>query len=245
MSCKVCLYSFILETLLSSTQAFPSSNCTVYSREEVYTLLHKGWDQCLDLILILDDSLNAFLIKCKASCHVFKDSHKVYDEAAFLILVISSVGTTDSLKKSMILHRFVKIHTLEDRCIKSSKEFAGYDDKLERGERIAELIKEFLLLVACPLVRLVVISLITGSVHNDSCLVVCAKKSIKGLLIFNTTLSVINYDLSLHASWLNVLTEVVDDIFTYVVDTLIGSKECFYTRSANKFILILFADMVC
>ena len=80
--------------------------------------------------------------------------------------------------------------------------------------------------------------------HHDSCLVVCTKKSIKGFLILNTTLTIVDNYLSLHACWLNILTEVIDDIFTYVVNTLISSEECFYTSPANKFILILFADMV-
>ena len=144
----------------------------------------------------------------------------------------------------MILHRFIKVHTLENRCIKACEQFTGHNHKLKWRKRITELIKKFLFFIACPLICLVVIRLIACRMHHDSCLVVCTKKSIKGFLVLNTALTIVDNYLSLHACWFNILTEVINDIFTYVVDTLISSKECFYTRPANEFILILFADMV-
>ena len=144
----------------------------------------------------------------------------------------------------MIFHWLIKVHALENRSIKACEKFTGHNHKLKRRKRITELIKKFLFFIACPLICLVVIRLIACRMHHDSCLVVCTKKSIKGFLVLNTALTIIDNYLSLHTCRLYILTEVIDNILTYVVDTLISSEECFYTRPANEFILILFADMV-
>ena len=97
MTCKIRLYTFLLQTLLSRGQSFPSTNGAVNTWEELQTFLHECRNDSLNLIHILDDSLHTFLIECKALSHILKHTNKVNNQAALLILVIGTVCTADGL----------------------------------------------------------------------------------------------------------------------------------------------------
>ena len=106
------------------------------------------------------------------------------------------------------------------------------------------MVKQFLLFVAAAFVRLVFISLIASCMHDYGGLIICTKQSIECFLVFYTAVTVINNHLCLHTSRLHILTEVVHDVFTYIVDTLVCCEESFHTGAAHKFVLVFLTNLV-
>ena len=80
--------------------------------------------------------------------------------------------------------------------------------------------------------------------HHNGCLIISTKQSINGFLVLHAAVSVIHHYLSLHACWLHILTEMVHDIFTYIIDTLVSRKECLYTCPSYQFLLVFLAYLV-
>ena len=241
---EIGLNTFVFETLLCGRKAFPSANGTVYTREEFNAFLQVNRDKSLNLVYVFDDGFYGFFIECKGLGHIIEDAYEVHYKAAFLVLVVGPIGAADSLEQRMILHRLVQVHTLKNRSVKASEQFTGHNDKLQWRQRIPELVEEFLLLVACTTICLVIVCLVSAGVHHNSCLVICAKQSIYGLLILDTAGSVINNHLSLHPGRLDILTEMVDNVFTDLIDAVLCRKECFHAGPANQFFLIILVYLV-
>ena len=130
-------------------------------REEIKTILHPYRYHLLDFFDVLNYTLHGCLIKTQGFVIIVKDTYIIDNHSAFLMGLINAVGTTNCLKKSMVLHRFVEVHALENRSVESSQEFARNDDELERIERVAESVEKLVLLEFAELVFLIFVSLIS------------------------------------------------------------------------------------
>ena len=80
--------------------------------------------------------------------------------------------------------------------------------------------------------------------HYNCCLVICAKKSIQSLFILDATFSIVNNNLSFHACWLHILSEMRDNILTNVIDSFFSGKECINACSSYQFVLVFLANLV-
>ena len=119
VAAKVCLHTIIFQALLSSSKPLPSTNSSINAREELNTLLHECRYKTFDFIDILNNGLNCLFIKSKTLCNILKYTNKINNQSTFLILIVGTIGSANSLQQSMILHWFVQIHTLEYRCVKT------------------------------------------------------------------------------------------------------------------------------
>ena len=90
----------------------------------------------------------------------------------------------------------------------------------------------------------VFVSLVACGVHYDGGLVGGAEQGIDGTLILNTTITIIHHNLSLHSVRLDLLAEMVYDIFAHFVDTLLCREEGFYRCATHEFVLVVLADLV-
>ena len=158
--------------------------------------------------------------------------------------LIDTVCTAYGLKEGVILHRFVEVHTLEDRSIESSEQLAGHDDELERVKRVTESVEEFVLLELTELVLLVFIGFVTGSVHYNSGLITIGEKLIELLLVGNTTCSVIYYNLTLETGRAYKLAIVLNDADADFVYSLRRSEERFNLGSFRELILLFIREVV-
>ena len=158
---KAILLLWVTQTFLSILESLETSYRAIHSREEIKTILHPYRDHLLDFFDVLNHTLHGCLIKTQGFVLIVNDTYIIANHSAFLMGLLHAVGATNGLKKSMVLHRLVKVHTLENRGVKSSQEFACNDDELERIERVAESVEKLVLLEFAELVFLVLVSLIS------------------------------------------------------------------------------------
>ena len=69
--------------------------------------------------------------------------------------------------------------------------------------------------------------------HDNGCLVVCSQQSVDCFLILYATSAVIDHYLGFHPCRLDILPEMIYDVFTNLVDAVICSEEGFNAGSTN------------
>ena len=90
----------------------------------------------------------ALLIKGQRFRHIIEYAYKVHNDTAGLVVGIFAVGAADGLQECMVLHWFVEIHTLQDRCIKACEQFGCDNHEAQWRQWVAELVEHAFLVVA-------------------------------------------------------------------------------------------------
>ena len=145
----------------------------------------------------------------------------------------------------MILHRFVQIHTLQDGRIEARQQFRGHNDELQGRQRITELIEQFLLLIVGQLILCIFIRLVVGGMHHDGRLVATlCQHGIQFFLIGHAAGTVIDHHLTLQSCRLHILTIVLHDVVTHLMDALGRSEESLYFGTLCQLVLLFIGKSI-
>ena len=80
--------------------------------------------------------------------------------------------------------------------------------------------------------------------HDNGSLVICPKQGINGFLVFHAAVTVIHHNLCFHTCRLHIFVEMVHDIPTYIIYTLVCCEEGFHACATHKLILVFLANLV-